>query len=422
MRSIRLLPIVVCLLWPAAAKAQFAQYTPPGGPDRPAEPRQEALKQAVEEARWHLKGLRLDPWLGIRDVSYVDDGRGDAQLTGSAGAGVRAYLPTGPAVTWAAHVLPEYSWFGTSSDRNRLNGRYGLAAFGYWNRLTLELTASREEAQGITLSEFQQPVNSRSEVFSLAGEVVVVGSLSLFVSGRETRFETLLESAEIEDPELPPLEDLNRDESVYRAGIRFRTRRGWAVGLGAERSEVDFSGTVADRSNAGTAPILELVIPGRGFYLGADLAYRSLEPEGDAQFVPYEDVTGTLQIITARGGRLEPTLYARRELVYSVEDPTTYFEEDRAGVRLGAALGWRVSVQAFAEIGDNSYAAAAGEPVRTDDVVAYGLTIDLELLRGASLVLGAGREDFDSNVAGLDRTIDRFIASITFGGGASPWY
>jgi len=340
------------LLVPAPpARAQFAQYTAPGAPERPGEARREGLEQALADARWHLGPIRLEPWFGLQDVGWVDTaedvaGESESSFTATAGAGLRAYLPTGPKVIWAAHALPQYVW-AEDENASRLNGRYGAGFFGFFNRLTVEATATRTEELGIVTPEVLQRANSRAERAELAAEILVAGSLSVFGASYRSWTESLVEPDR--NAAVQALDLLDRTETVTRAGLRLRSRGGVVVGLGAEWSETDFErprdgAGGADRSNSGTAPVLELSNPEGRLVFSLDLAYRSLEPEPGSSFVPYDGVTGTAQLTTGGEGRLVPTLYAGRNVLYALTPAFSYAESDRLGLRrdgLGRLRGRR---------------------------------------------------------------------------------
>jgi hypothetical protein len=63
------LAILAALSTTSSLYGQFVEYTQPGGDTAQGEVEQEALEQAAEEARWRLGGLRVDPWLALRNVS-----------------------------------------------------------------------------------------------------------------------------------------------------------------------------------------------------------------------------------------------------------------------------------------------------------------------------------------------------------------
>ena len=71
-----------------ALYGQFSQYTQPGTPTPGGgNVTRQDLEDAVAAARWHLGGLRVDPWLALRNVSWVDNPSG--QPDGATGLGVR---------------------------------------------------------------------------------------------------------------------------------------------------------------------------------------------------------------------------------------------------------------------------------------------------------------------------------------------
>ena len=411
---------------PLAARGQFDQYTQTGGPDPVLVDPKEQLEAAVEEARWRFGGLRVDPWIGIRNVGYVDSGQGERQLSGSAGIGLRTYLPTGPKVIWAAHLLPEYAWFEDSSERSRVNGRYGVGFFGFFNRLTVEALATRQEVLDIVSTEVQQRVNARSDVIELLGEVRLAGSINLYARGTTSSIENLLEEEERLDPGIAPFNLLDREEETLRLGLRYRTRGDWLIGLGVEDSTVEFDDPIFDRSNSGTSPFFELSIRGRSLAIDADVVFRDLEADGPSGFVAFNGVSGRFSLILGgERSRLSPALYARRELVYTLGG-SSYLIDERFGVRAGLPIGRRLGLGAFVETGTNEYEGEVG-PQRSDDVLAYGADLSIQLGARFGIAIGYSKEEFESNLPGLDRTVDVVRAGITFGGAgigrsAGTWY
>lgn len=416
------------LLLASPAAAQFAQYTPPGGPDGRPEPLQERLEGAMEEARWRLGPVRLEPWLGLEDVGWVDNLSGDeaedtgGDLTATAGAGLRAYLPTGPKVVWAAHLLPEYVWFRDHDELNDVNGRYGVGFFGSFNRLQAQATLTRNQRLGIVSSERLERASSRSDELALAAELRLAGSLYLFASWSESQSDYL---TAVGDPGgRSDLDQLDRGERVTRGGLRYRTRGGWAIGAGAERSQVDFERPAADRSNSGTSPVVVIASPLDGrLYVSLDLVWRSLEPDDVSTFLPYDGVTGGVHLLLgSEDSRLQPSFYAARDLVYALTAPYSYFEADRIGAAFALSLGWRTRVRIFGEVGRDDYATLDPGMERQDDVTAFGASLGFGLYRGVQLTLGFSREEVSSDLPGGDRSVTFVRTGISFGRGLSPWY
>ncbi len=410
----------------AHAGAQFSQYTSPGGPGDPDVSKKGQLDAAVDNARWRLGPVRIAPWFGVSDVGYVNDGRrleGETrteqrQLAATGGAGFRAYLPTGPKVTWAAHLLPEYTW-AEDPELRRTNGRYGVGVFAFFNRLVVEAHATRTQLFAVATPEVLRRSDSRGDRLFLSAEVEAIRSLHVFARLEKSAVTNLTE--DLEDVELARLALLDRDEQIVRAGLRLRARDNWVLAAGVERSEVDFESVTADRSNSGNSPFVEISRDGNSLDFSLDLVARQLEPERGSSFTPFDEVTGNFSVKLDLG-RIEPSFYAGRNLVYSIEDTSTYLLSDRAGLALKVPLGSRGSISAFVEQGRDDYVSRLASGSREDDQQAWGAALQLRLRGNLSMVLGFSREDYTSNLPNQDRKLDSVRAAVTLGSGPSPWY
>lgn len=390
------------------AGAQFLQYTPPGGPEEPPESRKEDLERQISEANHHLGRVRIAPWATLRDISYVRNvfsTRPEAtpdDYTATVGAGFRAYLRNGPKALWRAQVLPELVWWARQTDRRQLNGNYSLGFHGFFNRLTLEVQAGRQQHQQVVTPELPVPVSSRRDLAEVLAEVRISGALSAFTATSVTR-QALVEDAG--DPTIDRLAVLDREDRIARVGLRWRPREPWTIALGAERSETDFDRDVLDRSNAGTAPVAEVRYKGRRSSFGLNLASRSLEARRGAAFVPYDKVTGSAAATLGTTNRLSGTVYGSRNLLYALARDYAYLTDERTGFVLGVGVGRRSQVSFFVETGNNDYTAfqAATLP-RREDVFSYGASVNLRLSRQVSIGVQALRSEFDSNLPNDDRS------------------
>ena len=432
MRNRSRIVVVALVGWTALSAgrlvAQFDEYKTPGGPEGRPDSRKAALDRAVSSARWRLGALHLDPWIGIKNVEYVDNAFGTAgqatgDLTATAGAGLRAYLRAGRKVVVAAHVLPEYVWWRDLTDRRRLDGRYGLGVFAYGNRATLEVTATRDQEQRIASPEVLQQIHTRNDRGELALEVPLGGAFSVFGDASRLAVRNLAPSSGA-DPREAELAGLDRDETLLSGGLRWSLPRRWTLGAGVERSDVQFvdRGGPLDRSSTGTSPLVELRRDDPDLYVNLRVARRSLAPKGGSSFTPYHGATvdGSVGLRTDR--RLSIWLYGSRDLVYSVTAGYSYIRDDRAGAALQWRLGWRTGLRVFGEAGRNGYtAAAAGIADRRDDVQSYGATLTFGLRGSANLVVHAARDQFRSNLPGLDRGLTSVGVGLTLGG-RGTWY
>jgi len=416
--------VQVCLgilfLLAGSAKSQFLQFTPPGGPDERPETTEERLEREIRQAPYHLGPVRIAPLVGFRDVAYVRDlfetgDSIDSDITATAGAGVRAYLRTGRKVTWIAQVLPEYVWWKEREDARRLNLSGGIESVWLLNRLTVDVAASRVEEQSIVTPEIPELVATAGDLLRLDAELEMTEQLRPFVSARWGRQEGLVD--ERQDPRVQQIALLDRDERILRAGIHWYPREDWVIGLGAERSEVEFDRDALDSSNEGTSPVLELQIDRPHFYIGVDLAARSLTATEGSRFVDYDEVTGSISLNLVPRSRLEVWLYANRDLIYSLSPDYPYLQDQRTGLSLGLGVGERVHFRIFAETGDNQYTELSpATPERTDDLTAYGGSLRFALTELLSLDFQVTRLELDSNLPGSDRSFTSGGLSVSLRG------
>lgn len=402
-----------------SAGAQFLQYTPPGGPEEKPASRQEQLERELKEARYRLGPLRIAPWASLRDVAYVRSvfstgAPAPNDFTATVGAGFRAYLRNGPKVTWVAEVLPEYVWWQHQAERRQLNGRYALGFAGFFNHLTLEARVRRQQLLQIVTPEVPLPVSSRSDGGELLAELRISGAFSAFAAATVTRQNNIVES--LGDPRTSELRLLDRDEQVLRTGLRWRPTPPWSVALGAEHSRVDFLHGALDRSNSGTAPVTEIRFTGRRLSFETDAAARSLRASRGSEFVPYHGVTGSAAVSLQTPARLGGTLYASRNLEYSLSPLYAYLLDERLGAALNLSLGQRTQGRVFYEAGTNDYTAFTGAPPRHENVSSYGGALSFNLHRGLVLGIQGLRSRFDSNLSAADRTYSTVGATINFTG------
>jgi hypothetical protein len=407
-----------------AAEAQFAQYTTPGGPEGRPVDRKGLLRKQVERARYRLGPVRVAPTFGLKDAEYVRNllgsgaGGTPTDFTATVSAGARAYLPTGPAVTWTLYALPEYVWWRRESGRRRLDGLYGLGFDGFWNRLTVTAAAGSDAQQQILTPEVPRLTSSRVDHAGGAAELELSGPIHAFVSGTVSRYKSLGNPAR--DPLVDLLAQLDREERVERAGLRWR-HRGWYAGVGAEHSDVSFidrrPGAI-DRSNSGTAPALELARDGGRLFFSADVVQRSLTAKQGSSFAKFRKPTGRATVSYQITRTVELWAYVNRNLVYSLATNYSYTDDLRHGAALHLKLGPRTAANLFAETGSLDYTAAfPGTPRRKDDLTSFGGAVTLSLVRDVAVSLQGSRTRFTSNVPGASRELTVLGLTATFTAG-----
>ena len=404
--------LVASLLVVTAAPA-LAQYRTAGSGFQLLVSRKDELTKASEQARWTLGPLRVAPWIGLRDVTYVREqqvtagsgSRGD--LTATAGAGLKVYLPLGTHGMFSAHALPEYTWWQRESGRNAVVGHYGAGAFLWGNRIEGELTGARSEEVTFLSADLlvREPV--RNDNLSAQAQVRLFGSIGAFVSGRLDRARVRSTSGlEPTDPALL----LDRDEDEVRAGARWllRAERGY-VGAGALQEHTKFTSLAArTRSNKGSSWYAEGLLHGNHVDVQANIAQRNLERDASS-FPGYKAVNGNASVSVLPGWRVRFTGYGLRQLRYSALDIGRYIEEQREGISVTSALG-SGAIQAFYETGRDRY---FGTPVTPDeDVTAYGVSMDFRLFRYLSARVGSRSTHFTAP-GGIDRTLREVTGALS---------
>lgn len=410
---------LLCLVVAAPGLGQFGGYTAPGSfAGRPTS-KVEQFEGAMDAAPWSLGRLFVDPWIGISDLNLVlgsgagsnDPGR---DLGATFSLGVQVYRPVASELVFEAHFLPAYVWFRDQIERRRINGAYGMGLYGNLGRTKVGASVSRnDESRFLSNELLQRRVNERNDRAEASLNIELVSGMAIFGSASSLRVRTL----EDENLFFGNLSSRDRVEDVYRAGLRFRSRRGFQLGLALEESEVVFEDTLFDRSNFGTSPVVELGLGGDRLWLGADVVFRSLKPLGGSQFVAFEGVTGLVEISWRARPRLEVELSSRRDLDYSITSTWAYFESEIAHLGLTINLTSLDQLRFFAEQGRDEYTdVVPGLQPRIDDVDSYGVNLSVRLAL-ISLRLGWSRTTFDSTLQQFDRRLDVFSTGIGIGGG-----
>jgi len=381
----------------------------------------------MENAKWRVGRLLVDPWVALRNVSYqnnltetpeLNDSSSDriSDFTASVGAGLNTYMTLGSDFIWGTFLLPEYVWWQDLEDRRRLNGRYGTGLFGSLGRVGVEATASRSEQLSVFSIEVDQPFNLQTDQALLDLTVDLGRGVLVFARGEENRFRSLERSG------FELLSGLDRDETTYSAGVGFSSTRGFRLGLGFEQTSSDFLPSALDRSNDGSAVFVDLHYDGPLVKLAALVADRSLEPKAGSEFQAFDGTTASASVSFRASGPVWVDFFGRRNLSYSLQQTVAYIENNAVGAALSTALGSRARLRAFYEQGDSSFVEEPQSSVgRVDDRTSVGASLNFDLGR-LSLSLTALQTDYDSNFSENDRQVTRFATSLAIGRRrSSPW-
>jgi len=414
--------LVVLTTLPVAA--QTSQYTAPGGAVGGEPLSKQEIEAQMEAARWRLGPLRLAPWLALRGLTYeqnvfVDGAATKSDVTGSVGAGLTAYLPTGRNVFWVVQAMPEYLWWLDLSERNQLIGRYGAGVFADLNRLRIAADGRRNERQTVVTSESAQQVISDETVLRLSADLTLSAAFRLRGEVSSSEVENRLPD---DSPGIGGLlfSDLDRKERVLRGEIVYNPDERVEVALGVERTDTEFATGARDRSSTGTSPSLRLRLTGNRIALDGRVLRRELDPEPGSLLVPVDQTEGSLRFTITPGQRFTYGVYGNRSTSYALNLASTQLTVQRLGAELGAPLGHRLSVRAFYESGDDDYVVLAGPP-RSDDVVAYGLQADFKIGEWLSYQAGFQQVEYDSNLDAFDRDYLRITSSLTLSTGDWVW-
>lgn len=397
------------------------EYRLPGSFTGRTEGAEEALESALEEARWQLGPVRVEPSIGIRQSAWVDNvfaGSGGTQevsdFTATVGAGLQAWLPVGADSFLAGYAAPEYVWWLDLDERRRLNQGYGLALFGFYNRARLELTAERAETQQLSTPEFEQFVNGRTDTLRAEIDLRLTSALGIFFTASDEEFQSLEE----DDARLPELDRLERSIRLLVSGLFWEPRRGLRLGLGVTEVEVEFPGALFERSYSGSGPLVEIEADGSRVYLHTRLARPELEPEPGSAFPGFDEVVGEAALVFG-GERRQLELYGDRQLFPAISIDYESIERSRGGVGLRLKPGERVALRLFYERGRHDFEAspaAVAVPPRQDDLDVQGIALDVQLSRRFSIRFGAQRLDIDSTAPDADRTTTALIVGLGLGG------
>ncbi len=389
----------------AAGTPLGAQYTAPGTPILARHsPSKAEFQEKVEQIRWKVGPLVLNPWLGLLDASIVSDLNergeiGEEDFTLTVGAGLRGYLPAGSKALLAAHGLPEYVWWQNDKTKRRVNGRYGLGLFVFFNRLTLELSQRRIERQRFFSSEIQALTTSRDDIATFSLELKIAPKLSLLGIAMSRDHQNQAE-------EDTAFSALDRTEDSGLIGVRYENPRGWTAELGHMYLSSDFADGARNLSNSGTSELASIGLdrPRIGFRL--DLAFNAREADQGSELGRFDQTTGSFSVLWKPSRRIGILSYVRRTQIYSTDDRFSHFLEERQGARFNFdrdRVGWGL----FAEFGEDDFAATSiGVPDRIDDVTAYGAELEIVLLK-MKVGVRAIRTDYDTDFDGLDRAVIR---------------
>jgi hypothetical protein len=405
-----------------------AQYTAPGsGLSGPQVVTKESLDRQLEQSRWTLGGLRITPYAGISDITYqtnvfgTETGQAN-DFTANLHAGLDFMLPLGPNGYFTALIRPGYNWWQELSDQRQFVGLYEANIYGLFNRMSLDLSAGRNEQVERFTSEILQRAPTIQENIGLNLNLDLAKRIQINASGH--LLQTTLEEPTRPD-ELEPLQAplLNREEKRARLGLSFHGGDRWSFGLGIQEEATDFDQIALDRSNEGSSVFATVTLSGNRLAVGLDVVERSLRSRHGSGFADFDNQTGHFRVALHPGWRFDYFIYGSRSLSYSLVGNNSFFEVERIGAGLGASLSSRTGIRFYVESGQNLFTALEGQVASDDeDFRAFGGDLNFSIRENMSYRIGGERIRFESKVSGLVRSETRLNSglSISFSRSLGP--
>ena len=408
-----------------AGSGPLGQYTSAGGLRIEELESEESLEAAMEQSRWRFGGLRVAPYLGVRQAQYhnnvfaVSDDAPDqpSDVSVTLGAGFDAYLKTGSHVFYRLEVQPDYVYWLDLEERNQFNGHYSLSAHAFFNRLTFGVAARRSETEQIVTPEFAQPVTALRE-----GAIATLGfdlgaRFSLVFAGDITEIGN--ESASAGDPLVPDFSTTDREQTTASASLVWKLPNGIELGGGWQVAQAEFDPTSRALSVEGSGPLLTVVADGNKIHLRVELYQSSMTPEAGSIYPEQDVVGGRFESRFETGSPVELGFYGQRQLLFALDEGYADITHQRFGARLRSPLGSWTTLNLFVQTGDDEYSPIeVGVPARTDDEFSWGASLEVPLPRafpeGLQVQLGYRQTELSSNLPGLDRDFGGPIFSIVY--------
>lgn len=407
--------------------AQYRQYTAPGALGETPEQTREALERAVDEAPWKLGPVRIAPVLGLSDLAYVDDGEtapgGDegGDFTATATAGLRGYLPIGSRNTLVMFAVPDYVWWMDQDELRRLNQRFGVGLFTFFNRLGIEVKAQRMEDLDYVTNQVARRTASRSDAFSADLEIPIGSRISVVGGGAVTTSTNNLDDVAGDGI----LEQLDREDRLYRVGLAWYLSETLSVSARWGQTATTFEDEAENRDNSGD--VWSVGLDWNRPKLGVNLSFdqSKLEPEEGSTFEGFEGETWAGSIRWSPRERFSLSIYGQNQLSYAILSASSIYADERYGARVGFGLGWRLSLDFFAEQGTLDYGVGEGAVTpRVDDLEAYGVRLSAPLGRRFTIAAGARWTTVDSEVPGAGYELTEILGTVGLGlgSGTGTWY
>jgi hypothetical protein len=393
-------------------------------------PEQEEIQHDLARARLRLGPLRLIPSIDITNAGYDNNVYASStdpvsDWTATVTAGFRFILPVGSKMYLRADALPTYTWYDKLTERRFFGGYYNGTLFGFFNRLSLALTAAGDQTYRNYSTEFDSAVVHKNSTIGGSLEVNVAGPLYVFGEGGYARIRydetgTVPPDGIPPPPDVQPVIQNDRNQTSYTAGVRYRHGHDFSTSLAYSETRSDYLNQEAFRDNLSRAALMGLFISHQNLFLNLTGGWREGVPDGSL-YPSYSTGVGAffvswfpLHFLEIRGG-------GRRRVVNSLSATNPYYFENRLSGSAAVEMLGRFLLRGYYEQGPNNYPVPQqgdnGDLIRRrDDARLYGGGLSVKVIRNVVATGSVTRHVYDSNIPSLSRDYTRFTAFLSFNG------
>jgi len=212
----------------------------------------------------------------------------------------------------------------------------------------------------------------------------------------------------------------DRFDRAGRGGVRYRISDIWDGSAAFEATRTEFQRVPQDRDNQSEAYLVGVHYSRPRFFINVSGGYREGRPFNGSAYPRYSTTTGSYFLSYFLTRKVELQGHGSRRVVYALSRSDPYFFETRNGAGLNIEVRPRLRLRGFGAFGTNDYpfGAVVGDRAieRRDKANSYGGGFSLLFYRKLVFTALASRSDYASEIPGLDRSVLRFVTTISVEG------
>lgn len=377
--------------------------------DRPV-PVADEVKRQMDESRWSLGPLRVDPRLSIGNVGYnnnifgASEQNATSDLTASASAGVGFIAPIGAATYLRGSAGATYNWYLEQTQLRQVSPTGSLELLLLLNRVRLQVGADLQQSSTVVSSEISVTAPQETRNFKGAISVDILRRLSLIGGYRQSRIKT---DVGVEEGFPASLADLNRTETVVRGGLEYAFRGYMKIGAAAEQGQTRFD-TDSSNSDYDTRNyLLTARYSQKRFFLDLEGGIAQLEPAGTAGSASQSQETGIYGLFLSYllNPNTDVRVFTSRRVQPSLSSAADFLVETRTGGGLYFRVGRRVTLFGTGEVGTNTYPGMDSELRPDEDVTKFATGVNFDVWRRSRIGFTVSWENYTSGDPRFDRKI-----------------